>query len=385
MAQNEAKVTVTSEDQASDTLKDIGSAAKSAQGDITELGSALDKQSTSIPTLRHAMRDLGATYTAAGTAAAGAIVGIEAVGASFQSAFTGVERTADLPLGKLQELRDTLVQLSTEMPESFQSLSAVSTLGGQLGIAGENIADFTKEVTMFAATTDATLATATTGFGRIAQLTDAGQDSFKNISSALYEVGVNSVATEAQIMTVAQEIATAGDMAGFSADEIIGLAGAFGSLGIQPERARGNVLRIFGQIDKAIAQSGAQLNTWAQLAGMSADEFKNAWGNESGQVFQSIVNGMHGVIESGGNLRGVLADLGVNGVRDAQTMMQIANNNEILTKSMADASEAYITGSSTADAYALVASNVEAKITMLKDTILAVMDAMSHPEIVGAL
>lgn len=425
-SENEAQVKLTADSsQAEKSLASLGAASKKSQSQVESLGQSLNKlsvnpsglkgisnfdgsspviQQSSLMTqrvneatqsfnqqaqhtsvLRNAMQDLALTYTAVGTGAAGLVWSIQSVGASFETAFTGVERTADLPAAALASLRQDLVDLSTAIPESFENLSGVATLGGQLGIAGNALDDFTQQVTMFSATTDATLDKTATGFGRLAQLTDATSGDFDKISSSIYKVGVETVATESQIITIAQEIATAGDMAGFSASEIIGLSGAFASLAIQPERARGNVLRIFGQIDKAIAQSGDQLQIWADLAGMSAQEFTDAWANQSGETFQSILRGMEGVIDSGGNLRSVLSDLGVNGVRDAQTMMQLANNMDLVTLSMNEAAQGWISGTETADAYGLVADNVAAKLEMLKNTISAILDAMSNSAVVGSL
>ena len=79
------------------------------------------------------------------------------------------------PEKALDRLRQQLVDLSTEIPVAFTGLADISTIGGQLGIAGANIASFSENVAMFAATTDATIDNTAMSFGRIAQLTGEGQ------------------------------------------------------------------------------------------------------------------------------------------------------------------------------------------------------------------
>ena len=345
---------------------------------LSESSRQIARVNTDIPVMRHALRDTGFTFVALGTAAGAAVGGIARVGAEFETAFTGVERTANLPKAALDNLRSELVQLSTEIPETFANLSSVTTLGGQLGIAGDALGSFSKEVTMFSATTDATIDKTGEGFGRLAQLTDMTEDQFANLSSSIYSVGVSTVATESSILSVAQQISTTGDLAGFSTQEIVGLSGALASLAIQPELARGSMMRIFNAITVSIEESGESLNTLAQLSGMTASEFKQNWANSAGETFQNLLSGMNGVIEQGGNLGSTLKDIGITAGRDKQVMERLANNMDLVSQSMDTASNGWASGTATADAYAKVADNVEAKVQMLKNAMAGLMDSMSN-------
>jgi len=91
-----------------------------------------------------------------------------------------------------------------------------------------------------------------TAFGRLAQLLPGVGDDFDKLGSSILAVGVNSVATESQIIAISTQIASMANLAGFSADEVIGLSGALASVGIQPELARGLVTRLFGEISSGI-------------------------------------------------------------------------------------------------------------------------------------
>ena len=360
-------------------------AAKSQIADVAAIKAAEDKRYQSIVSTRYALYDVASTYRQVSVAATATLAAVVGTGMSFEDAFTGVERTADLPVQKLEELRQQLVSLSTEIPVAFTNLSEISTLGGQLGIAGQDLDGFAENVAMFSATTNASIDATATGFGRLAQLTDAGTESFNEIGSAIYTVGVNSVATETEIMNVAQEIATAGNLAGFSADEIIGLSGALASLGVQPERARGNIQRIFAEIDGAANEGGAALDNFAKLSGKTSNDFVKSWKDAPSDTFVSLIDGLGNVANSGQSLDGVLSDLGIKAVRDVQTMKQLADNTELLHQTMTDANTAYGEATSLQDAYGSTADNLSSKLTELLNSVKGILDELSQNAALGVV
>ena len=357
--------------------------AEAQRANRQKMAQAEAKYQSQLSTARFALYDLSSTYSTLGVAASGAFAGMVGAAMKFEDAFTGVERTSGLVGNDLHDLKEELIQLSVEMPESFENLSGIATLGGQLGIAGDAVAGFSETVAMFAATTDASIDATATGFGRIAQLTGASQSSFDNIGSAIYEVGVNSVATETEIMNVAQEIATSGDLAGFSTDQIIGLSGALASLGVQPERARGNMQRIFANIDQSVSLSGENLQKFASLSGMTAEEFSKAWKDDAGNTFVALVDGLGSASAAGENLDMILGEVGIKSVRDAQTMKQLANNTDLLHMTMNDAADAYASGTSLTDAYSNVANNLSSQLKMLRNAVMSVFAALGDSSAIG--
>ncbi len=369
--------------QAAQTAAASAAAAKSQIADAAAIKAAEDKRYQSLVSTRYALYDVASTYRQVSVAAIATVAAVVGTGMSFEDAFTGVERTADLPIQKLEELRQQLVGLSTEIPVAFTNLSEIATLGGQLGIAGESLTGFAQSVAEFSATTNASIDATATGFGRIAQLTDAGTGSFDKIGSAIYTVGVNSVATETEIMKVAQEISTAGNLAGFSTANIIGLSGALASLGVQPERARGNIQRIFAEINSGITDGGEALQAFSTLSGLSATEFATQWKNAPAETFTSLIDGLGRAAAGGQNLDTILTSLGIKAVRDVQTMKQLADNTDLLHQTMSDANAAYTAGTSLQEAYGSVADNLSSKLETLKNTIQAILDNISNNKVLG--
>jgi len=75
--------------------------------------------------------------------------------AEFESAFTAVERAATLDVGTeaFEEVRQSLIDLSREIPVAFTEISEIATLGAQMGIATQDLSAFTEQIAAFAAVT----------------------------------------------------------------------------------------------------------------------------------------------------------------------------------------------------------------------------------------
>ena len=339
----------------------------------------------SLATTRYALYDVAAMYRQVGLAATAGTAAIVGTGIAFESAFTGVERTVDAPTAALQNLRNELVSLSTTMPVLFTDLSQIATIGGQMDVSASNIASFTENVAAFSATTNATIDNTAMSFGRIDQLANDSRGSFSNIASSVYEVGVKTVATETQILKMSQELAAAGHMAGFTADEVIGLSGALASLGIAPERARGSIERSFNKITAAVDNGGTALDNLASISGVSAAEFADAWNNRPTEAFMTLIQGMGRVEAAGGNFSEMLRGIGLTAVRDLDVYRRLASNVDFVGESMDIAANAWSDGSRHMEAYSLVADDVASQLKMLANTMLAVFDSMNSNKAIAAL
>lgn len=327
----------------------------------------------SLSNTRYALYDLATTMVMVSAATLGLSGAAVGVSAAFEREFADVKRTSEGSREQIEELRRSLVGLTTEMPTDFTDVAGIATLGGQLGIATENIDEFTRTVTMFASTTDVSVDAAAEGFGRLAQLTKTPQDEISNLGAAIYQTGVTSVATESAILNVGQQIAVSGQLAGFSADEIIGLSAALASLGVAPEAARGSFMRIFANITTAVDEGGAALDQFAGAAGMSASEFASAWKDTPQQAFSALIEGFSQAADSGQNLTGILKDLGIGAVRDQRALLLLADNTEVYNQALNDSTEAYAQNTALQEGYGVVAETLSSKLQVFLQTLQAII------------
>ena len=352
-----------------------------------------------LPRARYALYDVAQTYGMVSAAALGAATAVGAVGISFQTSFAQVQRTTGVTGDAIGQLRTDLEDLTTTIPESFADIADIASLGGQLGIAADGIEDFTEVTAKLTATTDLSADAAGTALGRFQALLGVPSHEFENLASSILKVGINSVATETQIVQIATQISSMGDFAGLTADQVVGLAGALASTGTQPELARGTVTRLFTLMSKAVGEAGDQLNEFARVSGVSAADFQRAWGtSDFADVFQQFLRGLSvegqaaietlkgipaEVIESaesfdelglsGNNVVETLNALGITSVRDVPALLRLAGAGQVVTDAFSDAATGFADGTELAEQYAIIAETVAAKLSTLGNTLQAIM------------
>jgi len=329
---------------------------------LNESSVAVERLAGRLPTLRYALYDVSNNILIA----AGAMTAMSAaslgLAAQYQRDFSNVIRTTGATGEAAQALLADFVELKTQIPVSWAQLTNIGTLAGQLNVAQQDIADFTKNVAMFAATTDVTAEAAATAFGRLDQLVNGVNGDYEALASSILAVGVNSVATESQIIAVAQNIASIGNQAGFSADQLIGFSGALASVGIQPELARGLTTRLFTEISTSVSQGSVQLENFGRIAGMSGAQFSAAWSTNAGATLVQFLEGLNA---EGKNAEASLAQLGITSVRDVPNILKLAQGYDEVGRLLGVSAQGYSESEELAAQYAVITQTIAEKLNLL--------------------
>lgn len=334
---------------------------------IRAVNAANNETAGRLPAMRYALYDVSTQAAATGVALTALSLAPTAMAVSMDRAFADVQRTTETTGSAATDMRAEFEELYRSLPTDWASITNIGSLAGQLNIAAGSVAEFTSLVTKFAATTDVTVEASATAFGRLSTVLDVPASEFENLGSSILKVGVNSVATETQIINISTQIASMAAYANISAADVFGLSAALASLGTQPELARGTITRLFSQIDMAVGQSGDKLDNFARLTGMSADEFSAAWGSEGGSidVIQRLMTGLDNVTASGESAFSALSSIGITADRDTPTLLRLAQNSDLLAQSLADANQGYDEGTALQEQYSIIASTTAEKLTIL--------------------
>lgn len=338
-----------------------------------------------LSTTRYALFDVGRALGVAGVAMLGFSTAIFAAGIAWERDFANVIRTSNLDptSDAVNTLRRNFQDLAASIPVTADELAKIGTLGGQLGISAGQLTGFTETVAQFAAVTGMSVEESATVFGRLNALLPDVQGNFDALGSAILFVGRNSVATESEIGRVSTQISSMGDFAGLTAADVIGLAGALSSVGVQPELARGTVTRLFTLMSRAVAEGGDTLDEFARISGVSSDEFSKAWGtDEFGDVFLGF---MGGIRDEGGNAVSTLNALGVASVRDVPALLRLANAADstgkagaLLAQTFGDARDSFGQATDLASQYAIINDTVASKIQKFVNNIQNLMAVISQ-------
>lgn len=357
-------------------IRDSIALRKQEVAEARALERAQEAQTQQLASTRYALYDVSRTAAVAGAALLAIPIATAAVAIAWEKEFANVQRTVGLSGDSVKDLREDFVNLAQTVPESWENLTQIGTLAGQLGIAAPQIADFTKTVAMFSTTTGVNVDETATAFGRLNALIPDVRGNYLGLAESVLKVGVNSVATEQQILRISKELSFLGTQTSFSSTQIVGLAGAMASVGISPELSRGVIARAFGVIGRAASDGGDKLFKLAKITGMSADEFKASWSADAGETFKKF---MLGVAASGESATEAIRGLGIQGVRDVPALIRLANAADstgqagmLITQTFRDAANA---SGELAKQYEIQAGTISAKIQLLVNNVQALMDA----------
>lgn len=362
----------------------------------TSLGRGMDALLDMSNSGRYALYSVASGAAVAGAAIGGfGVLSIKAA-IDHERAFANVARTTSTTAAGYEVLKRQLETMSMEIPVTYEELTKIATAAGQLGIQASGISEFTRTVAMLASTTNLSSDAAGNALARFKSFfseVDGSDQSlavtertFSNLASSILKVGVNSIATESGIVNVSTQISSMGKYAGFTADQVIGLAGALSSVGVAPELARGITTRLFTIIGDSVSAGGVQLEKFAALSGVTAAEFKAAWGTqEFSGIFTGFLQGLNGIQQKGGDANQALRDLGITAVRDRPVWLRLASAagetgvaGSLLAQTMADARAGWVQNTELAVQYTKISNTASARIQVMAQAFEQLFAAMGE-------
>jgi TP901 family phage tail tape measure protein len=305
-------------------LKTAATATSEFGRNIAGLGTASHADMEKVG--RAALLMGGAVALGLGAAAKAAI--------DWESSWAGVTKTVEGTVDEMAALEDSLRNMATELPATHSEIAAVAEAAGALGVATPAVESFTRTMIDLGETTDLTADQAANAFARIANIMGTPQTEFDRMGSTVVELGNSLAATESEITEMALRIAGAGEQIGLSESEVLGFAGALASVGIEAEAGGSAISRVFISMDQAVREGGDELASFAEVAGMTAEQFATAYRDDAGGAVVTFIEGLDRISASGGNVFGVLADLELNEIRVRDALLRAAGAGELFGESL---------------------------------------------------
>ena len=317
--------------------------------------------------------------------------------AAFISATKNVEdihQTQD----DLNVLNDTLREMSTRIPQTYQQLAGLMGVGATLGVPYEDLEKFTE---VMAKLNVATNVDGEGGAQAMAQFLNITEKSFANldrVGSTLTELGNNSATTEQAILEMSHRAATGLAAVGMTAQDILAVSAAINSVGIEAQAGGSAISKLGITMDKAANVGGQQiqmlLDTWgdadisniydlyakldslpsaegwksfadslgmtasdtkalmnsalaaerfSQAMGQTVDEFAAGWNQDSANQmlnFFRALGEMDGTGEAE-NMLWTMDQLGIKEIRQSNMVRALAGNWELYEKMLGLARDAY--------------------------------------------
>lgn len=380
-------------------LRDANSAVKGTDNSLKSAHTAWDKQNklydeylthqesatratnnsaASLSSQRYALYDVATTYGAISAALLATSVIAVKTAADFESSFTNVERTFDSSTtgDQISAIRGELVDLSTQIPRTFEEISKVAQLGNQLGISADNLTGFTETVIKASTAFGVSIEETALAFGRIGDLLDVAPEQYNALGSSIALVGVSSQATEAQILSLTKELSATAAGAGFTAAEVVGLSGALASLGVAPERARGSLDTYFATLNRAVSNGGADLENFAQIVGVTAQELESLVRSGQGEkIFKGFLEGLAD-LDNVDTTRALDA-LDLAQLRVSNTFQRLSSNMDTYNSSQADAARGWAEQTELSRQFAFIVDDLSSQFMMLVNSVNALIDELT--------
>lgn len=302
-------------------------------------------------------------------------IGTAALKASidFESAFAGVRKTVDATEEEFDALERGIRDMSTRLPASAGDIARVAEAAGQLGIKTENILEFTEVMIGLGTATNMTADEAATALARFANITQMPQEDFDRLGSVIVDLGNNLATTEGEITDMGLRIAGAGKQIGLTEAEVLGVAGALSSLGIAADAGGTAISRVMLTMMTEVMNGGEKLDAFAATAGMTADEFSDAFRNRPTEAITSFVNGLANISAEGGNVVSVLDSVSLNDIRVRDALLRMAGAGDVLTDSINLATGAWDENNALQVEVGRRYETTESQLGMLKNQVVEVV------------
>ncbi|MCM0618751.1 phage tail tape measure protein [Nocardioides bruguierae] len=331
---------------------------------VDEFGKKLTALDKDGARMRAGMTQLADTAGKASLALTAGLVAATKAAMDWESQFAGVRKTVNGSAAEIDAIEESLREMARTMPATHEEIAATAEAAGQLGVATQDIASFTEVMIQLGETTNLTADEAATSLAQFMNVMESTGDSVDEIGATIVALGNNGASTEADIVNMAQRVAGAGKLIGASESDVLALSSAMANLGIQSELGGGAMQRVLIEMNTAVMDGGKQAQQFAEVAGMSAEDFAASWRGDPIEALDAFLQGLGGIQDSGGNVVSVLSQLGIKGTQNLQVMLRLAGAGDQLTDALGLSAEAWDENTALINEYAQRAGTTESQVTV---------------------
>ena len=252
----------------------------------------------------------------------------------FEDAWTGVTKTVNATPQQFEKINAGLKNLAQTTSSTYQDIAHYAELAGQMGIPTDSIVGFTKTITELGDTTNLVGEEAAQSIAKFSNVMVSQSKKtntyYSRLGSTIVDLGNKFSTTEADIMNMATRLGVAGKMVGFNSNEVLGLSTALSSLGIEAAAGGSSVSKMLKTIDISVSTGDKKLQKFAEVSGMTSQQFQKAWGEDAAGTFLKFVEG----IGKSADVTKTLDELGIKEVRQAQSMGALAQSSDVLASAL---------------------------------------------------
>lgn len=217
---------------------------------------------------------------------------------SFESSMAEIDKTVEFATSNgLANMRKELQALTTQIPQTFEELAAVTATGGQLGIAEKDLVHFTEVMAKMGVAFDLPAQQVADSMAKIANVFQIPIANIDRLADAINTLSNNTPATAAQLIDSLLRVGGVAKVYGLSEDATLGLTGALIAMGKPAEVAStavNSLLTSFSTLDYA---TKSQLIGFEQL-GLNIEDFSKLVATDGKQAIITYLDAINDLEES---------------------------------------------------------------------------------------
>lgn len=295
----------------------------------------------------------------------GAGVAVSKVAMDFESSFAGVRKTVNATEAEFARMAQQFRALSKTIPVNVNELNRLGEAAGALGIPKQEIVGFAEVMAKLGVTTNVTSDQAAESIAQIQTIFQAAGKDTDRFASTLVDLGNKGASTEAQILELANRIASAGRAVGMSQAVVLGFSSAIANVGIEAEAGGSAISKVFGDISMAVSQGGDDVAAFAKVAGMTTKQFSKLFKEDAASAVLAFIEGLGKAQKAGGDLNLILTELGFKEIRQARALRDLALSGDNLSKSIQIANAAWRDNSALTEEARKRFETTQAQLTLL--------------------
>ena len=345
-------------------------AGKATEESAKRADTSMGRMVQSVQKNQQAWTTAGATLTGFGAATLGALGLATKAAMDWESAWAGVQKTVDGTAPQMEALEAGLRGMARELPSSHAEIAAVAEAAGQLGIETPNILAFTRTMIDLGESTNMSAEEAAMSLSRFMNVMQTSQADVGRLGAAVVGLGNNFETTESEIVSMAQRLSGASAQAGLTEGEVLGLATAMSSVGIEAEAGGSAMSLSMKRIGKAVDEGGSKLDLFAQVSGMSSEQFAQAWETRPAEALTAFVDGLSRTEQLGMSTNAVLSELGITGIREADAMLRLSSATGTLGDAMAMGNVEFEKGTALIEEASKRYETAESRVAMARNALV---------------
>ena len=368
-------------------IRRIVGEAERASERTSSIGRGLQNTDAMFQALESTASKTFRVITTAASAAGAAVIGIGTkaaqVGIEFESAFAGVKKTTEATAKEYQEIRKEILAMTRDIPASGSEIAEVAEAAGQLGIAKENLLDFSRVMIDLGESTNLSSGEAASALAKFANITGMDAGNYSRLGSTIVDLGNNFATTEADIVSMATRLAASGELAGFTEAQILAMSTAMSSVGIEAEAGGSAMSKMIKMVQVAVETNSKSLQKYAKVAGKSVNEFREDFEKDGLSAVASFIKGLNDVERNGKSATVILDEMGLTEIRLSNTLLSLANANELMYNAVETANGAWDENTALANEAAQRYETTESKLAIMgngfKEMGIAMYDQFNEP------